>query len=187
MRARLAVLAAGAVLCVASCSDDGGAASPGSTSPDTGSSYEMSPASVPDGPPRVDLIGPAVAALEAQLGAPQEYFEINATPRLVNLFVALSNGTVAQAWVYLDGELSSAEGQPAQGNTFAAADLDFDAAAVLAQVATAVPGASLDSFVVQGDGQGHVQYEVLVTSSKGGGLDVIVGPDGAVKSVDPLN
>ena len=60
-----------------------------------------------DALPRVDLISKAITALEAKLGAPQQYFEINATSHLVNLFVALNDGKVVQPWVYLDGELSS--------------------------------------------------------------------------------
>lgn len=136
--------------------------------------------------PLVGEISAAIAAIEAQLGGPQQFFEINATPKLVNLFVALNNGAVVQPWVFLDGELSSVEGQPAGGGTFVAADLTFDPAAVLAGVIGEVPDAAIDSFVINGDGEGNVQYEVLVTSAKGGALSVIVGPDGAVLSVDPI-
>src|SRR3954454_7948813 len=66
--------------------------------------------------PLVGEIDDAVAALETKLGAPQEFFEINATTQLVNLIVALNDGKVSQPWVYLDGELSSAEGSPASGH-----------------------------------------------------------------------
>ena len=81
--------------------------------------------------PRVDLIDDAVSALEAKLGAPQQYFEINATSQLVNLFVALNDGKVVQPWVYLDGELSSTEGHDANGFSFARTALDFDPDKVL--------------------------------------------------------
>ena len=50
-----------------------------------------------------------------------------------------------------------------------------------------IPDATLESFYVHGDGAGNVQYGVLATARCGGGLDVIVGADGAVKSVDPVN
>ena len=43
--------------------------------------------------PVLDQIAPAVAAIEAELGGPQQYFEINATPQLVNLFVAIDGAT----------------------------------------------------------------------------------------------
>ena len=38
--------------------------------------------------PLVDEIDDAVTALETKLGAPQQFFEINATSSLVNLIVA---------------------------------------------------------------------------------------------------
>ena len=76
--------------------------------------------------PIVDQIDDAIAALEAKLGGPQDYFEINATPRLVNLFVALDDGTTVQPWLYFDGELTFEDGAPAQGGVLRAVDLDFD-------------------------------------------------------------
>jgi hypothetical protein len=136
--------------------------------------------------PLVGQIESAIEALEAELGGPQRYFEVNATSKLVNLFVALNDGAVVQAWVYLDGTLSSSEGRAASGGTFTLADLDFDPAAVLTQVATELPGSTLETFYVNGDGEGNVQYGVLVTSAEGGGLDVLVAPDGEVLAVDPL-
>lgn len=136
--------------------------------------------------PILDQIPVAVAALEQQLGGPQDYFEINATARLVNLFVALNGGTVAQAWLYLDGTLTSEEGQAASGGTFRAASADFDPDLVLSRVLTDVPDITIESFYIHGDGQGNVLYGVLATSAKGGGLDIVLGADGAVKSVDPV-
>jgi hypothetical protein len=136
-------------------------------------------------PPRVDLIHEAVAALETKLGAPQQYFEINATSKLVNLIVSLNEDKVAQPWVYLDGELSSAEGQTASGFSFAASALDFDPAKVLTKLQAELPHSSPDLFFVEGGQGGIVRYSVEVTSSQGGQLVVVVGPDGAVRSVDP--
>jgi hypothetical protein len=43
--------------------------------------------------PAVASIDQAVAALTQQLGAPPSFFEINATARVVNMFVALNGGT----------------------------------------------------------------------------------------------
>jgi hypothetical protein len=136
-------------------------------------------------PPRVDLIHQAVSALEARLGAPQQYFEINATSKLVNLIVSLNDGKIAQPWVYLDGELSSAEGQAATGFSFDASALDFDPGTVLSKVQAELPKSSPDLFFVEGGQGGIVQYSVEVTSSQGGQLVVVVGPDGTVRSVDP--
>ncbi len=105
----------------------------------------------------------------------------------MNLFVALNDGAVAQPWLYLAGSLTSAEGQPASGGTFAAASLTFDPAVVLSKVQLELPDLTIESFYIHGDGQGSVLYGVLATSSKGGGLDVVLGADGTVKSVDPVN
>jgi hypothetical protein len=135
--------------------------------------------------PRVDLIRDAVAALEAELGSPQQYFEINATSQLVNLIVALNGATVARPWVYLDGELSSSPGSDANGNTFAASALDFDPDTVLSKLQAELPQSRADLFFVEGGAGGVVRYSVAVTSSQGGQLVVVVGPDGTVQSVDP--
>jgi hypothetical protein len=104
---------------------------------------------------------------------------------VVNLWVALDNGTIAQPWVYLDGELSSKEGQSAKGGTFTTADMKFDSAKVLDQLRTKIPDAALESFQVVGDGKGNVRYEVFATARCGGGLDIVLGSDGSVKSVTP--
>lgn len=134
--------------------------------------------------PRVDLIDEAISALEARLGGPQQYFEINATSQLVNLFVALNDGKLVQPWVYLDGELSSREGREASGFSFARTALDFDPDKVLSRLQAELPQASPDEFFVEGGKGGIVQYSVAVTSQQGGQLVVVVGPDGKVQSVD---
>jgi hypothetical protein len=135
--------------------------------------------------PLVDEIGTAVAALETKLGGPQDFFEINATSSLVNMIVALNDGKVAQPWVYFDGELSSTEGSPASGFSFASSALDFDPDKVLGQLQTELPQSSPDLFFIEGGEGGVVRYSVAVTSQQGGQLIVVVGPDGTVQSVDP--
>lgn len=171
-----------ASLLLVACS--GGEASTTPTSVAPGVTLPAGSSPVGDDLPRIDLIPVAVAALEERLGAPQEYFEINATSRLVNLFVALNDGTVAQAWVYLDGELSSTEGQPAQGFTFRADALDFDDDTLLDTVADQLPESALDVVEIVAGPAGDVRYTVVVTSPQGGQLLVVVGPDGAVLSVE---
>jgi len=186
-RRSAAALAVAVVVGAAGCSAGGGAGDEAAaTSTTVVFEQSATDALAPGAPPRVDLVPVAVAALERQLGGVQQYFEINATPRLVNLFVALNNATVVQPWLYLDGQLTSQEGTPASGGTFEAAQLSFEPATVLDKVRSELPDATLQSFVVIGDGQGNVQYSVLVSSARGGGLEVVVGPDGSVKSVDPV-
>ncbi|HUC33315.1 MAG TPA: hypothetical protein VMS14_07925 [Ilumatobacteraceae bacterium] len=136
--------------------------------------------------PDVATISEAIAAVEAALGGPTEFFEINTTARVVNLFVALNDGTVVQPWLYVDGELTTEDGQAASGGTFASSDVDFDADSVLDGVRAELPDATLETFYVHGDGQGNVRYGLLVSTKCGGGFDVIVGPDGTVQAVDPV-
>lgn len=176
------------LMALAGCDDAGSSsATSGASAPvatECGSQGTMQSA---DELPDLTLIPKAIDALQAKFDVPVEYFEINATARLVNLFVALDQGTVVQPWVYVDGELTSQEGQPAQGGTFTADDIDFDPALVLSKVRDAVPDAILESFYLHGDGQGHMLYGVLTSNLCGGGLDVVLGPDGTVKSVDPVS
>jgi hypothetical protein len=168
-----------AAFVLASCS---GGRSSSETQPPASTTVAVSPSS---SLPRVDLIDDAVAALEAELGGPQQFFEINATSSLVNLIVALNDGKVAQPWVYFQGDLSSAEGAEASGFSFAGSALDFDPDSVLGKLQAELPESSPDLFFVEGGEGGIVRYSVAVTSKEGGQLVVVLGPDGTVQSVDP--
>ncbi len=156
---------------------------------DGGSSFDTSPTStlVATELPIVDQIDAAIAALEAELGGPQEYFEINATARLVNLFVALDGATSVQPWLYFDGELTSEDGAPAEGGVLRAADLDFDPKTIFSKLLAELPGATVESFYIHGDGQGAIQYGALLTTSLGGAIDVQLSSDGQILSSEPLN
>jgi hypothetical protein len=161
------------------------ACSGGGASSSTGPAASTTVVATPAEPPRVDLIGDAVAALETQLGGPQQFFEINATSKLVNLIVSLNDDKKAQPWVYLDGELTSTEPADASGFSFPASALDFDPDKVLSKLEAELPQSSADLFFVEGGKGGIVRYSVAVTSPQGGQLIVVVGPDGTVESVDP--
>lgn len=178
------ILVATAVVLTA-CSSSGPSTSSAGTQPASTTGSKASTPAVASGTlPRVDLISAAVTKLEAQLGAPQQYFEINATTRLVNLFVALNDGKLVQPWVYLDGDLSSTQPRDATGFTFAATALDFDPAKVLSHVQTELADSSPDVFFVEAGAGGIVRYSVTVNSKQGGQLVVVVGADGTVQSVD---
>ena len=168
-----------ALVVLASCS--GGGSSASTTVPVASTSTVPAPGTLP----LVDEIYNAVKALETQLGAPQQFFEINATSSLVNLIVALNDGAVAQPWVYLDGQLSSTEGGGATGSTFAGSALDFDPDKVLSKLQAELPQSRPDLFFIEGGPGGIVRYSVAVSSSQGGQFVVVVGPDGTVQSVDP--
>jgi hypothetical protein len=132
--------------------------------------------------PLVDQIAPAIVAVEDELGGPQRYFEINATPQLVNLFVA-GDGEVTP-YVYVGGELGPA-GAPAaaEGATFTADAVAFDPDRILDGVRDELPESAIVLFTIAGGPGGAVQYGATVQSERGGTLDVVLDPDGSVQSV----
>ena len=142
--------------------------------------------------PRVpaDFVGeirPAIAAVEAELGGPQRYFEVTANGRFVNLFVAVDDATAAVPYLYVDGELQppAPAQEGASGNTFVAADLDFDESTLLDRLVEELPNTQIEALSVYGDGVGAT-YVVGGRSSVGGMLDIVITSDGGVVSVDPI-
>jgi hypothetical protein len=130
----------------------------------------------------------AVAAVEAERGPGQEFFEVTALPAFTNVFVAVEDASAVVAYVYRDGVLE--EPAPVQrgasGFTFTADAIAFDDGAVLSEIAGELPDSVIQSLSVEGGANGTVRYVVSVLSDAGGVLDITVGADGTVLSVDPI-
>ncbi len=139
-----------------------------------------------DGPPIVTELLAAVDAVEAELGAGQEYFEVTSTGQLVNVFVAIDDATAAVPYVYLDGELQEPAPplEGASGQTFLAADINLEGT-VLDRVDDELPDSTIDALSVEGTAGTAVRDVIAARSVQGGVLDIVVAPDGAVLSVDP--
>jgi hypothetical protein len=140
-----------------------------------------------DPPPFVLDVKAAIAAVEDELGGPQTYFEVTANSQFTNVFVAVDEGTAAVGYVFVDGELQppSPKEDGATGQTFTADDVDFDPMLVAGGVASDLPTSTIDAISVYGNGFGAV-YVLAASSTSGGFLDIEVGPQGDVRSVDPV-
>jgi len=142
---------------------------------------------IPEGeaPVRVELIDDAIAAVEAELGGLQQYFEINATPTVVNLFVALEGATQAVAYVYVAGQLDPPPAAvPASGPTFAAADAVFDTGLVLAKARGELLTTEFRLFSITGSESGAAQFRAVVQSSQGTEFVVYLSGTGAILGTD---
>lgn len=140
--------------------------------------------------PRLGDIGPAVEALEDELGQPPQYYEIRATPLFVTLWVSADEGRRAIPYVYADGELADPEAsqEGASGYTFAAAAaLTFDPDAILDQVEADLDGSTITEFFIEGGAAGAFSLGVITQSGRGGQLDIRVSPDGDVLEATPID
>ena len=150
---------------------------------------------------RVDLIDDAVKAVEAwndeqslsliDAGEDElEYFEINATPTLVNVYVAASNATKAVAFIYRDGKLEEpAQPETASGSTVVWSDVDpdIDNASVYEKVVAALPESSVSRFVIARDAEfDRLTYRVVMVSDLGGEFAAYVEPSGKIIGGDLL-
>jgi len=178
----MAVLALGSLAgTLTSCSSD--APSRSTQAPPT--EQAAGPIATGDAPLRVELVAEAVTAVEAERGQAQDYFEVNATPTIVNLFVATDDATQAVAYVYVAGMLGDpATPQPASGPTFQAAEIDFDESLVLAEVHAQLSSSDFRLFSITGRETGGVQYRTVINSAGGTEFVVFLSGTGAILGTD---
>jgi len=137
---------------------------------------------------RVDLIGAALDAVEGSRGDSPAYFEVNATPLVVNVFIAVEGDSVVQ-YIY-DGEALTGPSSPVEagGVTFERGIVDVNVDAVLDDVLRELPDSEPIMFVVTGAGVSgvaqRVEYRVLMRSSRGGELAVVVDANGSIIGTD---
>ena len=129
----------------------------------------------------------AIDAVEDELGGPQEFFEVTANEQFTNVFVAVDDGDAVVPYLFVDGELQppAPRVDGASGDTFSRDDVDFDPDRVVGVAQAQLSESTVDSLSVYGTTIGAT-YVLSATSGSGGILDIVVGADGSVFSVDPL-
>ena len=141
-----------------------------------------------DAKPKLEVedIDDAVAAVVGVVGRQVKFYEINATPDLINLFAADGKGN-ALNFVWENGKLrDDSEAAPADGAAFDASKMSFTSD-VYANVSDALPDSILRAFAVTADGpKDSVLYRVMIQSQRGGQFAVLVDPSGKILGSDPL-
>lgn len=134
----------------------------------------------------VEEIDDAVRAITELTGKPANFFEINATPDLINLFLDDGKGNAVN-FVWEDGALrDETEVAVADGRAFDATKMSF-APDVYARVEEELPKSLLRAFTVTADGpNGEVLNRVVVQSERGGQFAVLVEADGKILGSDAL-
>ena len=134
----------------------------------------------------VSDIDDAVSAVGKALGKAPEFYEINATPTLVNLFAADGKGNAIN-FVFEKGKLAEETSvAPAEGKSFSAAGMKLGSK-VFARVHKELPESILRAFSIIADNPaGGVQYRVVLQSEQGGQLAVFVDPTGKILGTDVM-
>ena len=135
----------------------------------------------------VSDIDNAVAAVGKVLGKAPEFYEINATPTLVNLFAADGKGNAIN-FVFEEGKLAQETSvAPAEGESFSASGMAFNSK-VFTRVQKELPDSILRAFSIIGDNPaGGVQYRVVLQSDMGGQLAVFVDPTVKILGTDVMS
>jgi hypothetical protein len=137
----------------------------------------------------VDLIDDAVAAVTKTLGDAPAFFEINATPDLVNLFVADTKGNAIN-FVYDDNGLADETTvAPADGISFRLDSYVFNED-IYSAVEQELPDSILRAFSVTAQTpetqslEGDEIYRVVIQSERGGQFAVLVNAQGKILGSD---
>lgn len=138
-----------------------------------------------EGGPLVDRIDDAIFAVESHYQAPQDFFEISATDRVVSVIVAVDDATAAEQafWTPEDGLVEPVPLGPMDRPTFRSGDLDFDPGDVLDQLREELPESEIVDFAVTGTEGGRVVYDARLQSTQGGVLLVLLSGDGRILGV----
>ncbi len=149
---------------------------------------------------RIDQIETALDAVEQKAGADLEFFEINATTELVNIFVAtdldgtpnadgLPDAVVHYVFTEKDGLETAPDSVGANGPTFARSALNYEPSTILRKVLSELPDSTPQMFVLTAAGTaaestGIVQYRLIMQSSQGGQMSVVLTNSGEIVGTD---
>lgn len=150
---------------------------------DEPTSASVGPIAEGDAPVRVELVDDAIAALEAELGGPQRYFEIFASPVVVNLLVATGDGK-GLGYVYAAGKLEEPDAGFSDAPTFSASEVDFDPGLVLSEVRNQLGTSTFRAFSITATAPDVVQYKAIVDSTQGTEFVVYLSGTGAILGTD---
>jgi hypothetical protein len=169
----LAVALVALALLAAACSGD-----------DDGGSTSTTASGGAGQPLRIDAMGAAVDAVEEALGGEQRFYEVNASPTLVNLFVAGADGTeISYVYDAVGQSLGEpVEQEPAMTQTFTWSQADFHVDTVLTEALGALPSSLPRLFSVTAGEDSALFYVVTLESTQGGILDVLVDREGQILS-----
>ena len=149
---------------------------------------------------RLDQIENALDAVEQKVGVGLEFFEINATSAIVNIFVAtdldgtpnadgLPDAVVHYVFTEKDGLETAPDSVGANGPTFARTALGYEPSTILRKVLSELPDSTPQMFVLTAAGTatestGTAQYRLIMQSSQGGQMSVVLTNSGEIVGTD---
>jgi len=161
-------------LCASACSDDDGASVPPiDTTVRTGTVL------------RVDLVAPAIAAVETERGGPQRYTEINVNPEGVTLFVAVDDAS--EVAYFFDGVLDTgAAPAPLTGTPYTLDGVGRELPPDLVRRTQAdLPGSQVTQLALVTTPDLGLVWALASRSARGGMLNVFYSPSGELLSAVP--